>query len=259
MALFTDSDVVTLDDLLQFESTLVQVSTTHGIDINTKIKLAKEEIGDKISLFLLRAGQCDPQWFSRANLGLNTVVVTPAIYKWLCCNSLSRTFAEAYNVQLNTRFQGKWDEYQRQAEAASEIVFASGIGIVANPLPKPLLPNYTIAVGTMTAQSLFIRTAWVNVQGQESGLSPINGLILNGFSKVQISMAEGTTEVPPSANGWNVYVSETQDSFCRQNVAPIPIGSAWQMPEAGVIPGPSAIGGQAPARFVSSSRRWQRG
>ncbi len=40
MALFTDSDVVTLDDLLQFESTLVQVSTTHGIDVKTKIKLA---------------------------------------------------------------------------------------------------------------------------------------------------------------------------------------------------------------------------
>ena len=44
MALFTDSDVVTLDDLLQFESSLIQISSTHGIDVETKIRLAVDEI-----------------------------------------------------------------------------------------------------------------------------------------------------------------------------------------------------------------------
>ena len=36
MALFTDSGVVTLDDLLQFEAPLVQVASSHGINVETK-------------------------------------------------------------------------------------------------------------------------------------------------------------------------------------------------------------------------------
>ena len=77
MALFTDSEVVTLDDLLQFEGSLVQVSSTHGIDVQAKIRLATDEIGDKLMLNLLRTGQSDPQWLNRVKIGLSTVVVTP--------------------------------------------------------------------------------------------------------------------------------------------------------------------------------------
>ena len=259
MALFTDSDVVTLDDLLQFESSLVQVSSTHGIDITTKIKLAVDGIGDQILLFLLRAGPSDPQWFSRNTLGLTTVVVTPSIYRWICVESLSRTFAEAYNVQLNTRFQGKWEEYQKQSAACTEIVFASGIGIVFSPLPRPSLPGYSTSAGTMSAQSLFVQTAWTNELGQESALSPVNGLVLNGSSQVEISMGDLLPAIPAAATGWNVYISETQTCLTRQNLAPNPVGQVWQMPQTGTILGQLPTGGQAPARFVSSNRRWQRG
>jgi hypothetical protein len=258
MALFTDSDLVTLDDLLQFESTLVQVSSTHGIDINTKIKLAKDEIGDKILLFLLRAGQSDHQWFSRAT-GLNTVFVTPAISKWLCCNSLYRVFAEAYNLQLNTRFQGKMLEYQRQADAASEIVFASGIGVIGLPLSRPGLPTLEAAVGVMTTPALFVQTTWVNAAGQESAPSPVNGLVLNGFSKVTISMGSSPESVPVSATGWNVYASTSQRNLTKQNTQLIAVGDFWEMPESGVVLGSSYSGPQTPNVFISASRRWNRG
>lgn len=259
MALFTDSDVVTLDDLLLFEGALVQVSSTHGIDITAKIKLAVDGIGDQILLFLLRAGHSDPQWFCRATLGLTTVVITPCIYRWICIESLSRIFAEAYNVQLNTRFQGKWDEYKKQSEACSEIVFASGVGVVFGPLPRPALPAYSTSAGTITAQPLFVQTAWTNALGEESALSPVNGLILNGSSQIQISMGGQRSSIPSAAIGWNVYISETQGGFTRQNLTPHPIGQVWQMPETGTILGPYPTGGQIPARLVSSNRRWPRG
>lgn len=259
MALFTDSDVVTLDDLLQFESTLGQVSSTHGIDVTTKIKLAVDAIGDKILLFLLRAGHSDPQWLNRALIGLSTVVVTPAVFKWVCLESLSRTFAEAYNLQLNTRFQGKWDEYQKQAETASEIVFASGIGIVSNPLPKPALPICTTGVGTFSAPALFVRVAWTDAQGFEGAPSPISGVVLSGSSAVSIAMAEQETSVPGPAVGWNLYASQTQNSFARQNMVPIPVEEPWAMPASGLVTGPLSGTGQMPNRFVSSSRRWSRG
>ena len=105
MALFTDSDVVTLDDLLQFESSLIQVSSTHAIDVETKIRLAVDEIGDKILLCLVQAG-VSGQWTGKAELGLGNVVVSSPLYRWICFNSLARVYAEAYNVQLNTAFRG---------------------------------------------------------------------------------------------------------------------------------------------------------
>jgi hypothetical protein len=46
MALFTDADIVTLDDLLEYESSLVQVSSSHSIDVETKINLAVAAIRD---------------------------------------------------------------------------------------------------------------------------------------------------------------------------------------------------------------------
>ena len=173
MALFTDPEVVSLDDLLQFESSLLQVSTTHGIDVETKIALAVSGIGDKLMLWLLNSGPSDPQFIQRRIIGLSTVVVTPTLYRWLCFDSLSRFFAEAYNVQLNTRFQGKWTEYQQEAQDAADMVFMSGLGIVYNALPKPAMPQLSIAPGSTLSQSVFVQTSWVDANGNESAPGPV--------------------------------------------------------------------------------------
>jgi hypothetical protein len=105
MALFTDQSIVTLDELLQFETTLVQVASTHGINVETKINLATSVIGDQVMLWLFEAGASDPQLLARRALGLSTIVVTPPLRRWLEMESLARFFAEAYNVQLNPRFK----------------------------------------------------------------------------------------------------------------------------------------------------------
>ena len=126
MALFTDADFVGLNDLLQYEKSLVQIASSHGINVDTKISLASSVISDKLMLWLLGVGASDPQWLNRRVLGLSTVVVTPPLRRWLCFESLSRFFAEAYNVQLNTRFQGKWTEYQQEARNASDLTQMAG-------------------------------------------------------------------------------------------------------------------------------------
>ena len=259
MALFTDASVVTLDDLLPFETSLVQVASSHGINVDTKINLAASAIGDKLMLWLLKVGASDPQWQNRRLLGLSTIVVTPTLHQWLCFDSLSRFFAEAYNVQLNTRFQGKWTEYQQQANQAGAMVFMSGLGIVYNPLPKPALPVVSIQSGTAAAQALFIQTAWVDQLGNEGALSPVNGIILNGASTIAVAMAEGALNVPAAAIGWNIYVSSTEDNLTRQNSTPLAIGSTWQLPTSGLISGPAPIGGQLPNYYIDLSRKIQRG
>jgi hypothetical protein len=259
MALFTDPDVVTLDDLLQFEGSLIQVSSTHSIDVQTKIKLVTDEIGDKLMLNLLRAGLSDPQWLSRMRIGLSTVVVTPSLYRWLCFDSLARVYAEAYNVQLNTRFQGKWTEYQQQSNAAGEFCLASGIGVVLSPLPKPAIPVISTGTGSFPASSIFAQIAWVDRLGNESAPSPINGVILNGSASVQVSMAANGCPAPSTAAGWNIYASTSQASLTLQNSSPIAIGKSWQMPSSGLVNGANPKNGQIPDVTIVCTRRWQRG
>ncbi len=259
MALFTDAGVVTLQDLLEFEGALVQVASSHDINVDTKVKLAMAAISDTLMLWLLRAGASDPQYLNRRLLGLSTVVVTPAMQRWICFESLSRFYGEAYNVQLNTRFQGKWTEYEQQAKDAEELVFMSGIGIVYNALPRPATPLVSIQNGNTPALALFVQTAWADSHGNEGETSPVNGLILNGASTIAVGMAEGAVNVPKAASGWNVYAGTGEADVTRQNNVLLPIGSTWQLPSTGLVDGPESSGGQQPNFYIVLPRTVQRG
>jgi len=259
MALFTDADVVTLDDLLQFETSLVQVASTHGINVDTKINLAVSGISDRVLLWLLRMGASDPQWMRRRVVGLSTVVVTPPVSKWIGFDALSRFYAEAYNVQLNTRFQGKWMEYQQLATEASQMAFDSGVGIVYTPLPKPAMPLVSIQNGSGPAQSMYVQTSWVDIRGDEGALSRVNGSILPDQSSIAVGMTEGLLGAPTGAIGWNVYLSTTAADLTKQNDQPLTIGATWQMPSSGLIQGVFPVGGQQPDYQIQLSRLLQRG
>jgi hypothetical protein len=192
-------------------------------------------------------------------LGLSTVVVTPTLFRWICFDSLSRFFAEAYNVQLNTRFQGKWTEYQEQAQDASDMVFMSGVGVVYNPLPKPAMPAVLIGEGSTLAESLFVQTTWVDSKGNESAPGPVNGQLLQNFSSATVTPAGQNDQRPPAAVAWNVYASTTDHDLALQNSVPIHLDSNWQLPTQGVVDGPAPSGGQQPNVYVALTRRIQRG
>lgn len=259
MALFTDPNVITLDDLLQFEASLVQISTTHAIDVETKITLAVNAISDKLMLWLLNSGGSDPQFVQRRILGLSTVVVTPTLYRWLCFDSLSRFFAEAYNVQLNTRFQGKWTEYQKEAQQASDMVFMSGVGIVYNPLPRPAMPAVNITSGNTLAESLFVETTWVDRVGSESAPSPVSGELLGNFSSLAVAPVASCGIIPAAATGWNVYARTSNSSLSLQNSSALPLTSTWQLPALPLVPGRMPGDGQLPDFYIALTRRIQRG
>ena len=258
MALFTDPGVVTLQDLLSFEASLGQVASTHGIDVDSKIALAMDAVGERLMLWLLNAGAADPQWPTRRTLRLSTIVVTPSLRRWICFESLSRVFAEAYNVQLNTRYQGKWNEYQQQATNAAHLLFLAGVGMVYAPLPKPAVPLVSIQSGTNAAQTLFVQTAWVNSSGDESTLSDANAVTMGESASVAVAMTEGALQAPATAAGWNVYAGTTTLGLSRQNMAPLVVGSVWDMPPSGLMAGALPIGGQTPdanIAFVNEIRR----
>lgn len=257
MALFTDASIVTLDDLLEYENTLVQVSSSHNIDVDTKISLAIASVGDKLLLWLMNMGPADPQWLQRRHLGLSTIVVTSPLQRWLCFDSLMRFFAEAYNLQLNTRFQGKFSEYHKLSADAASMMFSSGIGVVYAALPQPALPIVTVSYGTFPAEVIFVQTAWTDKSGNESSLSPINGTVLNTASTITVAMAGNTA--PAAAVGWNVYASTRESNLTRQNRFPIAIGATWQLPLSGLLIGTIPSNGQQPNIYLRLAKELQRG
>ncbi len=259
MALFTDADVVTLDDLQVYENSLTSVASSHGINVLSKISLSLSAIGDQIMQWLFGVGASDPQWMVRRQIGLSTVVVTPALRRWISFDALARVYAEAFNAQLNTRFQGKWTEYQNQAAEAGRFMFSAGLGIVYDPLPQPALPLVSVQDGILQAQSIFIQTAWVDAAGNESALSPVNGQVLSGAASIAVSMAEGALNAPPPAVGWNVYASAGQTGATRQNSSPLPVGAAWELPTSGFVQGALPQDGQLPGYYITLSHQILRG
>src|SRR5579884_1205350 len=263
MALFTDPGVITLDHLLPYEGTLAQLAAAHNINVDTKISLATSEIGERIRLILLAQCPYEPMWFNpwlnRKLLGLDSVVITPSLERWLCMQSLSKFFAEAYNLQLNTRFQAKRAEYQQEADKSAETVFRAGLGIVFNPLPRPPMPLLSVEAGPLPAQSIYIQTTWVDSTGNESAPSPETGFILGDGSSVTVAILPNSEGAPRAAAGWNVYGSTKSGALMKQNNTPLPIGSTWQMPGSGFLYGASPGTGQQPDYYLPLSRQLQRG
>jgi hypothetical protein len=162
-------------------------------------------------------------------------------------------------MQLNTRFQGKWKEYQDEAKCAADQTIQAGLGIVFKPLPKPQMPEVSVQQGAAPAESLFVQTSWLDSQGNESALSPINGLVAPNESSISVQMTEGALQSPPAAFGWNVYVGSAADQITLQNGNPLTIGLTWSLPASGIVNGPSPGQGQLPDYIVPISRQIRRG
>ncbi len=259
MALLTDYGILGLDQIELYEGNITNVTTTHGIDVDSKIQVSIAGVSDQLLLRLLKAGLSDPQHLHRRELGMSTVVVTPPLDRWLCMDVLANIFAEAYNVQLNDRFKGKWTQYLAQADVAQQLCWQYGVGIVFNPLPKPAIPLVSVLNGSLPTQEMVVSVAWTDANGNEGALSDANGLILPDGSSISVETAEGALSAPAAAVGWNVYARQAGLETTRQNNAPIPVGGGWILPDSGVLQGPLPQNGQVPDYYVIDPRRLPRG
>jgi hypothetical protein len=142
---------------------------------------------------------------------------------------------------------------------AAHLFFLAGAGIVSNPLPKPAIPLVSIQSGNVTAQTIFVQTAWVDAGGNESALSAVNGLVLPDNSSIAVAMSEGALGAPAAAAGWNVYAGTDVQAMTRQNVAALALGSAWDMPGSGLMVGAKPLNGQQPDYYIVLPNEIRRG
>jgi hypothetical protein len=248
MALFTDGIITSTEELAAQDSSVMTVAATEGIDLSQKARLAQEELGIELLTLLPRAG-CSEE--------LAGVVVTGALRLWHAFHTLELVYRDAYNSQLNDRYKGRWEEYQKLAKWASSRLLQTGVGMVTDPVQragKPLLSTVAGAEGA-EERTYYARTAWVNAAGEEG--SPSEWALANvpaGFGLVVEAAGP-----PQNATGWNLYVGEAEDAMFRQNSGPIPVGAGYTLsgeaPGTGLPPGD----GQQPRFLRAVPRILQRG
>lgn len=263
MALFTDGPINQDQDLATYENGILSIAAEEQIDLQGKINLAQGEIGTRLLALLLRqetrspfTNWIDPQDMLRRQIGMGDVVVTDPLKQWHVLRTLALVYRDAYNNQLNDRYQKKWQEYAELEQDAKEMLYLIGVGLVGYPLPAPGAPAVSFQPGVGAGAQYFAQTTWVNQLGQES--APSIPVAVTTTPGTQILVAAAAA--PKYATGWNVYVGAAPGAGTLQNTAPVAIGQSWT-PVNGVLgtTGPVPGAGQTPDYYVTNDRVLPRG
>jgi hypothetical protein len=253
MALFTDGPVSSIEDMTAQDSQLLDVANVEGIDLSRKLAAAQDELGVEIESLLARMSYGDTSIWRGSSKGLGGVIVTPALRLWHTFKTLEATYRDAYNNQLNDRYAGKLQEFQKRAKWAYDKVVEAGIGMSSEPMRRAAAPEVATAAGTLPAGVYYVAMAWVNGAGEE-GASSLPAMIETaGTFEVQPGVG------PEKAAGWHVYAGVAPDVLVRQNASPIQMDTTWLQPSPLITQGIGAGNGQAPSYIQPVPRLIQRG
>lgn len=254
MALLTDSNLVTMESLLPYESDLLETSDRERVELDTKIALAVSEVRTETEAEFYRlirnGGETE---FTAPAIG--SVVATPSLLRWLCSRCLEHFYFECYGHQLNPRFKEKYEHYQERAAAEKEAFLQRGIGVVRAPLARPAATTVIPAAGAIPAGTVYLAHTWVNDAGQESAPGEIKAYAASGTEGIEAQ--HGTA--PAGASGWNVYMGYSTDSLRRQNSTVLSLGGMWLQNAAPQTSSPGPGDGQLPDRFLQPRRIFLRG
>jgi hypothetical protein len=254
MALFSDGPISDAGDLQRYENGILNVAATEGIDLGAKIVLAQQDVANDLLLFLFkRSSLRDCSLAFRRAQGVKDVVVTEPLRQWHIHKTLALIYRDAYNNQLNDRYQGKWTEYERLAKVSAQTYFQLGVGLVTDPVPKACAPVLSTVAGTAAGGMFYVAVTWVNACGQEGAPS---SLAQSGTSAGQ-QLVVTVGAPPPNVTGWNVYVGTSPAALNLQNQSAAAM-SSWTM-TSGPSPGAPIPMGQLPTWFIVDHRVMERG
>lgn len=262
MALFEDSTISTLDGLAAQDTAVLDVASNEGIDVTGKLLLAKTEVAAELVAAGARAPFSPtsplmwwPGMISMSTVQLSHVVVTPPLQMWHAFHTLELVYRDAYYNQLNDRYLGKWNAYKDLSKWAAGLLFQTGLGLVADPIPIARSPQVEAIAGTLAAAVYFVQVSWLNSRSEEGLASPVVSVPTSENSSVLVA----PSNPPINATGWNVYVGSSIDSITLQNTAPIVPSETWVLPSSGLITGKLPGNGQTPNYFRPVPRYLQRG
>lgn len=247
MALFTDGVVSRIEDLIAYESSVLELAATEQIDLTVKLNLAQDELG--IELEAMLAGR-------EGAAGLANIAVTGPLRKWHVFHTLALIHRDAYHRQLNDRYLGKWKEYEKQAAWAREALLQTGLGVVFDPIPRAAKPELSYAPAEASeAATYYVRTAWRNAKGEEGSPSDVATLSVPSGNALVVR----PVKPPARAAGWNVYVGFSAQEQTLQNAGVLGVNEIWTAPATGIVQGALPGNGQEPQTILRSGRTLLRG
>ncbi|HSP69349.1 MAG TPA: hypothetical protein VLN48_16600 [Bryobacteraceae bacterium] len=253
--LLTDGNLNTIDDLRVYESAVAEVAHTEMIDLTVKLDLAAEEVAQDILDFLLDRSGADPQAAGRRRIGVSDVTVTRQLRRWHAVHALEIFYRDAFNNQLNDRYQAKFREYQQLTRNAREHTFHFGVGLALTPIPQAPPPALSAVAGPFPKTVYYVRASWTGAEGQEGAPSEMTTYDAPAGALPVVQM----TNPPAVASGFNVYMGLTPDAVTLQNDGPVPIGQSFVLPGTGLVQGRVPGDGQPGDIFVSGVWVLQRG
>jgi hypothetical protein len=254
MALYPDGPPSSLEDLTAQDSQLLDVANVEGINLQQKVQLAYEELGNEIYSLLNRMLPAVSLPWASVRPTLAAVAVTPPLKRWHTYRALELVYADAYNSQLNDRYSGKRAQFHDLAKASYDKLIEAGLGMVEDPVPMPAKPTLSEAPGALADNLYYACTTWLNRAGEEGAPSPHSSIITSGCTFSITAEAASTGPV-----GWNVYGGTDADALIQQNPTPLAIGATWIQPDTMVQHGRKPGRGQAPTYHRQVPRLMQRG
>ncbi len=175
--------------------------------------------------------------------------------RWHALHSLEVVYRDAFNNQLNDRYQAKFNEYRELSRSARSRTYQFGIGLALNPLPQAQIPAFGVVAGLIPATTYFVQVSWVSATGQMGAPSDATT-----YDAPADSLAVITAVNPPAAaTGFNVYMGLTPDAITLQNSAAIAVGSSFTLPGSGLVTGVPPGDGQAADIYVVGGPTLRRG
>jgi hypothetical protein len=255
--LLTDGNPNSSEDLRVYESAILSVANTETIDLDVKLGLATEEISQGVLDFLMdHAWSVDPASSPvRRALWVSDVVVSRQMKRWHAAHALEMVYRDAFNNQLNDRYQAKFQEYRQLSRDAREQTFRYGIGLVLHPIPEAAPPVFSAVAGTIPDATYYTRIAWVSATGAEGAPSEVTTYESSG-GLIPVVQA---VNPPAMATGFNVYLGTSVDTVTLQNATPVAVGQNFTLPGPGVANGRPAGSGQEADFYVTGARMFRRG
>ena len=265
MTLFTDGSPASIEDLRRYDSSVENLARDLGINLDAKLSVAAEEVGQEIFDFLLFHGtplgsganlflNIPPGEFNRQRIGLSDVMVTPALRRWHALKTLAGLYRDAYGSDVTDRYRLKWDEYEKLAKEAGDYSFTTGIGLSRSPVPKAPVAEVTQTSHPADRIDCSVLITWVNAQSAEGAPSDIWHAALGPGDQIAVP-----GPVPAGVIGWNIYLGQGDGSPLLQNSPPLPPDALWTNSGGPLRQGKPILEGQPPDYIVVERRILPRG
>jgi hypothetical protein len=218
---------------------VLDTAETSGMNLTTKIRLARQEIQNEIQIWLNFLIPRLPVIAIR----VEQIVVTSPLKQWMAMHALELVYRDSYYSQLVDRYKAKWEQYKLLSDSARGDVLSAGVGIVNDPMPIAEPPVLGSIAGSQQGGTFYASVAWVNAAGQSGEASAASTITIPDGKLMTIT----AIDPPPNAVGFNVYAGSLLTPLFQQNDVALPPGTAFDFIPANVRSGGRMAGaGQVP-------------